>query len=125
MFLKYLVLLIFFLSFNNVLSDEEQAEKKMRGLAKELRCMVCQNQSLLESDSELAKDLKSLIKEKFSEGESSSDIKKFLVRRYGEFILFKPVLKLSNLVLWLSPLLSILLVAIVAFRKTKIFNKKK
>ena len=125
MFLKYSVLLIFFLSFNNVLSDEESAEKKMRGLAKELRCMVCQNQSLLESDSELAKDLKSLIKEKFSEGESSSDIKKFLVRRYGEFILFKPVLKLSNLILWLSPLLSILLVAIVAFRKTRIFNTKK
>tara|TARA_E500000178_G_C16908477_1_gene701433 strand:- start:11 stop:388 length:378 start_codon:yes stop_codon:yes gene_type:complete len=125
MFLKYSVLLIFFLSFNNVLSDEESAEKKMRGLAKELRCMVCQNQSLLESDSELAKDLKSLIKEKFSEGESSSDIKKFLVRRYGEFILFKPVLKLSNLILWLSPLLSILLVAIVAFRKTRISNRKK
>ena len=125
MFLKYSVLLIFFLSFNNVLSDEESAEKKMRGLAKELRCMVCQNQSLLESDSELAKDLKSLIKEKFSEGESSSDIKKFLVKRYGEFILFKPVLKLSNLILWLSPLLSILLVAIVAFRKTRISNRKK
>ena len=67
-------------------------EKKMRKLASELRCVVCQNQSLLESDSEIAKDLKNLILEMYMKGNDASEIKSFLVDRYGEFILFKPKL---------------------------------
>lgn len=122
---KYLIIFSCFFLICNLQSIENNAIKKMRNLSHQLRCMVCQNQSLLESDSELAKDLKFLIQEKFKQGMSEREIKKFLVERYGEFILFKPPLKTSNLILWVSPFLSIFLVAFVALRKIKIINKKK
>ena len=85
-FLKFSIIL-FFLLFNSYLSSNEGiVEKKMRDLAAELRCVVCQNQSLLESDSEIAKDLKNLILEMYLSGKSTQEIKSFLVDRYGEFI---------------------------------------
>ena len=96
----------------------------MRELASELRCVVCQNQSLLESDSELAADLKSLILEMFQEGKTKKEIKNFLVERYGEFILFRPSLNLNNLALWLAPVFSLLIVSLLAYRKLN-FDKRK
>ena len=120
-------LLFTYIIFINFLSSAEQlakTEKQMRELAGELRCMVCQNQSLLDSDSELANDLKSIIYEKLQEGESKKEIKEFLVNRYGEFILFKPLVNYTNLILWASPLIFLFIISLVAFRKTKIINKK-
>ena len=120
-------LLFTYIIFINFLSYAEQlakTEKQMRELAGELRCMVCQNQSLLDSDSELANDLKSIIYEKLQEGESKKEIKEFLVNRYGEFILFKPLVNYTNLILWASPLIFLFIISLVAFRKTKIINKK-
>ena len=125
MIYKNLFIALFFLINLNVSYSMLTTEDRMRNLANELRCMVCQNQSLLESDSELAKDLKSLIKEKFNEGKSEQEVKTYLVERYGEFILFKPSFKFSNLLLWLSPILSILIVGFIAFRKTIILNTRK
>ena len=125
MIYKSLFITLFFLIKLNVSWSILTTEDRMRNLANELRCMVCQNQSLLESDSELAKDLKSLIKEKFNEGKSEQEVKTYLVERYGEFILFKPSFKFSNLLLWLSPILSILIVGFIAFRKTIILNTRK
>ncbi len=100
-------------------------EKKMRKLASELRCVVCQNQSLLESDSEIAKDLKNLILEMYMKGNDASEIKSFLVDRYGEFILFKPKLNKKNLVLWLAPLISIIIVSVLALRNLNFSKRKK
>ena len=125
MIYKSLFITLFFLIKLNVSWSILTTEDRMRNLANELRCMVCQNQSLLESDSELAKDLKSLIKEKFNEGKSEQEVKAYLVERYGEFILFKPSFKFSNLLLWLSPILSILIVGFIAFRKTIVLNTRK
>jgi len=80
--------LIIFINFFSFAEKSEKIDSQLRELAGELRCMVCQNQSLLDSDSELAKDLKNVIYKKLQEGESKKEIKNFLVKRYGEFILF-------------------------------------
>ena len=99
------------------------SEKRFIELSSELRCLVCQNQSLLESDSELANDLKEIIYEKINEGQSNNQIKNFLVQRYGEFILFKPLFNMANLLLWVSPLISFILIAFIAIRKTNYKDK--
>ena len=99
------------------------SEKRFIELSSELRCLVCQNQSLLESDSELANDLKEIIYEKINEGQSNNQIKNFLVQRYGEFILFKPLFNMANLLLWVTPLISFILIAFIAIRKTNYKEK--
>ena len=125
-FLKIFLIFNFFflttLTFSNQKNNE--LEKRFRELSSELRCLVCQNQSLLESDSELANDLKEIIYEKIYEGESNYQIKNFLVKRYGEFILFKPLLNSANLLLWATPFLSFVLIAVVAIRKTTVKKNK-
>ena len=98
-------------------------EKRFIELSSELRCLVCQNQSLFESDSELANDLKEIIYEKINEGQSNNQIKDFLVQRYGEFILFKPLFNMANLLLWSTPLISFILIAFIAIRKTNYKEK--
>ena len=99
------------------------SEKRFIELSSELRCLVCQNQSLLDSDSELANDLKEIIYEKINEGQSNNQIKKFLVQRYGEFILFKPLFSMANLLLWATPIISFILIAFIAIRKTNYKGK--
>ena len=121
--LKFIFIFFIFTKLTNS-HDNIEAQKKMNALAEELRCMVCQNQSLLESDSELAKDLKSLIQEKFRKGETEKEIKDFLVERYGEFILFSPQLNIRNVLLWFSPLLSLLIVSFIAYRKHLLSRRK-
>ena len=125
-FLKIFLILNFFFITTFIFSNQKnhELEKRFRELSSELRCLVCQNQSLLESDSELANDLKEIIYEKIYEGESNDQIKNFLVKRYGEFILFKPLFNGSNLVLWGAPLLSFILIAFIAIRKTTIKKNK-
>ena len=116
--------LIIFINFFSFAEKSEKIDSQLRELAGELRCMVCQNQSLLDSDSELAKDLKNVIYKKLQEGESKKEIKDFLVKRYGEFILFRPLLNYANLMLWSSPIIFLLIIGLVAFRKIKIITKK-
>ena len=123
---KTLLILKFLLLTSLVCSNQnkDEFEVEFRNLSSELRCMVCQNQSLLDSDSELAKDLKMVIYEKLKNGESKEEIKKFLVDRYGEFILFKPLLNQTNFLLWIAPILSFLIIALIGFKKTRINNRK-
>ena len=123
---KYFIFLKFFFYLNFVYTDQIDfdIDKKFRELSSELRCMVCQNQSLLDSDSELAKDLKEVIYEKLNNGITKKEIKKYLVERYGEFILFKPMFNYSNLLLWLAPMISFFIIAIVGFKKIKFKQKK-
>lgn len=78
--------------------------------------MTCQNQSVYDSDSEFAKDIKLLVKEKLNEGMSEKEIKFFLTERYGEYILFKPYFNLKNLLLWLFPFI-LLIFSIIFFYK--------
>jgi cytochrome c-type biogenesis protein CcmH len=89
-------------------------EARARTLSQELRCMVCQNQSIDDSDAPLAKDLRILVRERLSAGDSDSQVIDFLVARYGEFVLLKPRLSLHTLLLWLAPF-AVLIIAGAAF----------
>ena len=122
-FIKLSTILMLLLSNISFSESIDREEKKMRELASELRCVVCQNQSLLESDSDLAKDLKKLILDMYLQGKSKNEIKSFLVDRYGEFILFKPKLNKSNIILWFAPIFSLLIIALLAYRNLN-FNKR-
>jgi cytochrome c-type biogenesis protein CcmH len=76
-------------------------ESRARELSRELRCMVCQNQSIDDSDAPLARDLRLLVRERLAGGDSDSQVLDFLVARYGEFVLLKPRLERHTLLLWL------------------------
>jgi cytochrome c-type biogenesis protein CcmH len=77
-------------------------EAQARALSAELRCMVCQNQSIDDSDAPLARDIRLLIRERIGKGETNDEVRAYLVSRYGDFILLKPPLKLETLLLWLA-----------------------
>jgi cytochrome c-type biogenesis protein CcmH len=77
-------------------------EARARALSGELRCMVCQNQSIDDSDAPLARDIRLLIRHRIAEGETNNAVRTYLVSRYGDFILLKPPLKPETLLLWLS-----------------------
>ncbi len=83
-------------------------EARARELSKELRCMVCQNQSIDDSDAPLAKDLRVLVRERLAAGDSNSQVLDYLVARYGEFVLLRPRLEWHTLMLWLLPPLALL-----------------
>jgi len=82
-------------------------EARARELSRELRCMVCQNQSIDDSDAPLARDLRLLVRERIAGGDSDNQVIDFLVARYGEFVLLKPRLSLHTLMLWLLPPLAL------------------
>ena len=111
--------IIFYFSFclfsSSVLSSEN-LDNKIKELTLELRCMTCQNQSVYDSESEFANDIKIIVKEKFNEGLDEKEIKIFLTERYGEYILFKPYFNLKNLLLWIFPFV-ILLISVGFFIK--------
>ena len=111
--------IIFFFSFylfSNYVLCSENLDNKIKELTLELRCMTCQNQSVYDSESEFANDIKIIVKEKFNEGLDEKEIKIFLTERYGEYILFKPYFNLKNLLLWIFPFV-ILLVSLGFFLK--------
>ena len=83
--------------------ENSKQELRARDISKNIRCMVCQNQSIDESNAPLAKDLRILIREKIKEGKNNDEIYKFLTDRYGDFILLNPPFKLNTLALWILP----------------------
>ena len=87
---------------DEILNNQEQ-ELRARDISKNIRCMVCQNQSIDESNAPLAKDLRILIREKIKDGKNNDEIYEFLTDRYGDFILLNPPFKLKTLVLWFFP----------------------
>jgi cytochrome c-type biogenesis protein CcmH len=92
---------------DEVLSDPK-LEERARGISAELRCMVCQNQSIDDSNAPLARDLRLLVREQLMAGKSDDEIMSYLVERYGAFVLLKPPFEAATLVLWLSPVLVLL-----------------
>jgi len=104
---KVLILIIVTLFSQNIFADEN-LDKKAREINKKIRCVVCQSQSIDDSDSLLARDLRMLIKEKLKEGKNEKEITDYLVERYGEFILLKPRFKPNTYFLWLAPIIIIL-----------------
>jgi cytochrome c-type biogenesis protein CcmH len=82
---------------------DAKLEQRARNISANLRCLVCQNQSIDDSDASLAKDLRLLVRERLKAGDSDPQVKEFLVARYGNFILLKPPFEWDTLLLWLSP----------------------
>ncbi|MCG6113618.1 MAG: cytochrome c-type biogenesis protein CcmH [Mesorhizobium sp.] len=88
--------------------EDPALEARARGLSAELRCMVCQNQSIDDSNAELARDLRVLVRERILAGDSDAEVIDYVVSRYGEFVLLRPPFSMRNAALWASPVLLIL-----------------
>ena len=89
-------------------SREQDLDKRVNALAAELRCLVCQNQTLADSNAPLAVDLRNQVREQLKAGKSEQDVIDFMVARYGDFVLYRPPLKASTLALWAGPFLILL-----------------
>ena len=123
------IFLLFFFSnqlsaFAKSLNNEIDVNNRIREISQNVRCLVCQNQSIDESNSELAKDLKILIKEKLILGDSDKEIYRFLKERYGDYILLKPPLNLNTVILWFLPFIVLMFGSILIFKIIK-SNKRK
>lgn len=114
MMLRWLVLIGFLISALPVMGqtmfaeypfDTEQQKRDFKSLTAQLRCLVCQNQNIADSNAPLAQDLRREIHDMLSSGESRQDVVDFMVERYGEFVLYKPVISMKTLALWFGPAL--------------------
>jgi cytochrome c-type biogenesis protein CcmH len=87
---------------------DPELEKQVMRLGEELRCLVCQNQTIADSNAELAVDLRNQVREMLRAGKSEKEIKEFMVQRYGDFVLYRPPVKPTTLVLWIGPFVLLL-----------------
>ena len=108
----------FALSPDELLKDPA-LEKRARAISAELRCLVCQNQSIDDSDAPLAKDLRTLVREQLTQGKSDAEIMDFVVARYGEFVLLKPRLTTGTLLLWGTPFAVLLIAGVALFLRRR------
>ena len=110
------IIFIFCLIFSiNSLSSDIENQYKI--LIEELRCMVCQNQNLAESEAPLAIDMKQKIREMLESGKSENEIKTFLAERYSSYILYEPPINKQNIILWFGPLVFILVLSYFLIRR--------
>ena len=103
----------------------ENIDERVKKLTLELRCMNCQNQSIYDSDAEFSNDIKKIVKQKLQEGESEKDIKKFLAERYGEYILFRPLMNYNNIFLWSFPFILLIIglfFVLIKIKGNKVWN---
>jgi cytochrome c-type biogenesis protein CcmH len=108
---------------SEVASPDPRVEERLKVLAQELRCLVCQNQTIADSNAPLALDLRNQIREQVAQGRSDDQIRDYMVQRYGDFVLYRPPMRATTVLLWLGPLALILLgagifIAIVRRRAT-------
>ena len=103
------------------LAQDEAVEKRMVAISSELRCLVCQNESLSASNAELAHDLRREIRSRITAGKSDGEIREFMVSRYGDFVLYRPPLKGTTLLLWFGPALffAVGLVALIRYLRRR------
>ena len=117
--MKYLYIILFLFSFNLANASDKDLHNK---ITKNLRCLICQGQSVYDSDSEFANSLKFLVQKKLKEGKSEKEIYSFLKNKYGQWILYEPVFDKNTYFLWLLPILMFLVGGAMIF---KIFIIKK
>jgi cytochrome c-type biogenesis protein CcmH len=103
---------------DEILKDT-QLETRARSLSAGFRCLVCQNQSIDESDASLARDLRILIRERLTKGDSDQQIKEFVVARYGDYVLLKPRLNAHTAILWATPFLIVVIGMAFFLRRRK------
>ena len=121
---KFFILLIVLTLSTSILAQQtqvqepmvfasQQQEERFNQLTQELRCLVCQNQNLADSDAPLAHDLRREVHEMLQTGQSNEEIKRFLVERYGDFVLYRPPVQTNTYLLWLAPLFLFLAGALI------------
>ena len=113
------IAILSFIFFTFKIYAIENIDERIKNLTLELRCMTCQNQSIYDSDAEFSNDIKEIVKQKLQEGETERDIKKFLVERYGEYILFRPLVNFNNIFLWSFPFILLIFGVFFVLIKTK------
>ncbi|WP_051213096.1 cytochrome c-type biogenesis protein [Maritalea myrionectae] len=131
---RFLMILILIVSFvpqgfavqpDEVL-DDPVLEERARDISEGLRCLVCQNQSIDDSDADLARDLRIVVRERLVAGDSNDEVVDYVVARYGEFVLLKPTFSGHNLVLWIAaPLIFVIglvILFVVSMRQRKVSN---
>ena len=111
---RYLIFFIFFLNFNSSIAEDKELQIK---ITKNLRCLVCQGQSVYDSDSEFANSLKILVEKKINEGSSEKQIYDYLKNQYGEWIVYDPEFNKKNIVLWIFPLILFTFGGLLIYRK--------
>ena len=116
----FYLLTIFFLFFQNhsLASSSQQVDK----ISKNLRCLICQGQSVYDSQSDFALSMKTLIKKKIDEGKNDDEIYDFLISKYGEWIVYEPKFKKNTIFLWLLPILVFFVGGLIIFKRTKFFK---
>ena len=107
---------------DEILNNQKQ-ELRAREISKNIRCMVCENQSIDDSSSSIARDLRILIRNKIEEGKKDKEVYEFLTERYGDFILLKPPLKTNTIVLWFLPFALFIIGVFIILNHNKKSNK--
>ena len=116
---KYLIFIFYLLSFNLLNANENELQNK---ITKNLRCLICQGQSVYDSDSEFANSIKMLVEQKLSEGLDENQINDYLKDKYGEWILYNPEFSKNTYFLWLLPILMFLIGGAIIFKKFIIYR---
>jgi cytochrome c-type biogenesis protein CcmH len=100
-------------------SQEKNLEERVTALSSELRCLVCQNQTLADSNAPLAVDLRNTIREQLAKGATEEQVVDFMTARYGDFVLYRPPVKSTTLLLWAGPFLLLLLGIVLFIRRIR------
>jgi cytochrome c-type biogenesis protein CcmH len=119
---KILIVILFLYSqVQSVEPDEKLADQKLENVArligKELRCLVCQNEDIENSNADMARDLRILVRKMLLEGKTKDEIISYIHSRYGDFVLFNPPVRYDTFLLWLLPIIFLILLSYIFFRK--------
>jgi cytochrome c-type biogenesis protein CcmH len=114
-----MLLLLVAIPFQAMAQEDPNLERRVASLAHELRCLVCQNQTLADSNAPLAVDLRGQIREQLKAGKSERDVMDFMVQRYGDFVLYRPPFKASTVALWVGPFALLALGAWLFLRRVR------
>ena len=117
----FIVMFLLYSQVQAVEPDEILADQKLENVArligKELRCLVCQNEDIENSNADMARDLRILVRKMLSEGKTKDEIISYIHSRYGDFVLFKPPIRYDTSLLWLLPIIFLILLSYIFFRK--------
>lgn len=102
-----------------IANADPKVEARLKSIAHELRCLVCQNQTIADSNAELAQDLRRQVREQIAQGRTDAEIIGYMVQRYGDFVLYKPPVKATTLLLWFGPALLLLAGGFALFRNVR------
>ena len=105
-------------------AEDPVLEKKVIALSNELRCLVCQNQTIADSNAELAVDLRNQVRKQLSEGKSDREILDYMVQRYGEFVLYRPPLSYKTILLWAGPFALLLIAMFILIQQIRLRHKR-